>query len=80
MSLEILEEYIRQYIEANEVPEITFVWHGGEPLMAGLEFYKKAMELQKKYGTGKTIINSLQTNGILMDEAGVGFFMITGSL
>ncbi|MFZ2286310.1 MAG: anaerobic sulfatase-maturation protein [Bacteroidales bacterium] len=74
MSFKILEEYIRQYIEANKVPEVTFVWHGGEPLMAGLEFYRKAIELQKKYASGKVIINTLQTNGILMNADWCKFF------
>lgn len=74
MSYEILEEYIRQYIEGNEVPEVTFVWHGGEPLMAGLEFYRKAVEFQKKYASGKTVINSLQTNGTLMNAEWARFF------
>jgi len=69
MSLEILEEYTRQYIEANQIPEITFVWHGGEPLMAGLEYFKKAMEFQRKYAGGKNIINSIQTNGTLLNPA-----------
>ena len=63
MSYEMLEKYIRQYIEGNEIPEVTFVWHGGEPLMAGLDFYRKAVDLQKKYAGGKVIVNSLQTNG-----------------
>jgi len=45
--MELLEEYTRQYIEANEVPEVTFVWHGGEPLMAGLEYYRKAIGFSK---------------------------------
>ncbi|HUX57854.1 MAG TPA: radical SAM protein, partial [Bacteroidales bacterium] len=58
MSFEVLEEYIRQYIEGNEVPEVTFVWHGGEPLMAGLEFYKKAVLFQRKHASGKIIVNS----------------------
>ncbi len=67
MSPELLEEYIRQYIEGNEVPEVTFIWHGGEPLLAGLDYYKKAIALQRKYASGKTIINSLQTNGTLIN-------------
>ena len=74
MSYEILEEYIKQYIEANEVDKVTFCWHGGEPLLAGLDFYKKAMALQKKYAGGKTIENTLQTNGMLVDEAWCEFF------
>lgn len=74
MPLNVLEEYIRQYIVANEVPEVTFVWHGGEPLMAGIEYYKKAIEFQRKYASGKAIINSLQTNGLLMNSDWARFF------
>ncbi len=73
-SLEILEEYTRQYIEANEVPEVTFNWHGGEPLMAGLDYFRKAMEFQRKHSGGKTIINSLQTNGTLLNADWCRFF------
>ncbi|HUW92020.1 MAG TPA: anaerobic sulfatase-maturation protein [Bacteroidales bacterium] len=74
MPPDVLEEYIKQYIEANEVPEVTFVWHGGEPLMAGIEYYRKAMELQRKYAGGKAILNSLQTNGIMMNADWCRFF------
>lgn len=74
MTLEILEEYIRQYISAADIPEISFVWHGGEPLLAGLSFYESAVTLQKKYAGGKTIINSIQTNGTLMTADWCRFF------
>jgi len=74
MSMELLEEYTRQYIEANEVPEVTFVWHGGEPLMAGLDYYRKAIGFQQKYAGGKTIINTLQTNGTLLNADWCRFF------
>ena len=64
-----LEEYIRQYINAQEVPEVVFTWQGGEPTLLGLEFFQKAINLQKKYcPLGKKIENDLQTNGILIDE------------
>lgn len=76
MPLNVLEEYIRQYIVANEVPEVTFVWHGGEPLMAGIEYYRKAIEFQRKYASGKGIVNSLQTNGLLMNADWARFFHI----
>ena len=69
MSDELLELYIRQYIEANEVDTVQFCWHGGEPLLLGIDFYRKAMELQQKYADGKRIENTLQTNGTLVDEA-----------
>ena len=66
MSEEMLETVIREYIAANDVPEVTFNWHGGEPLVLGLDFYRKAMELEKKYADGKTVFNTLQTNGTLL--------------
>ncbi|MGE8081686.1 anaerobic sulfatase maturase [Peribacillus loiseleuriae] len=68
MSEETLEEFIRQYIQSQDVEEIPFVWQGGEPTLMGLEFYKMVVELQKKYGKGKRITNSLQTNGTLLNE------------
>jgi uncharacterized protein len=74
MPPDVLEEYIKQYIGANEVPEVTFVWHGGEPLMAGLDYFRKAVELQRKYAGGKSIINSLQTNGVMMNADWCRFF------
>lgn len=74
MSLELLEEFVAQYIEGNDVPEVTFCWHGGEPLLAGLDFYERAMEYQDKYKGDKKILNTLQTNGILVDEKWCEFF------
>ena len=74
MSDELLETYIRQYIEGASQQNISFCWHGGEPLMAGLPFYRKAMELQRKYAGGKVIENTLQTNGILVNEEWCSFF------
>ena len=65
----ILEAYIQQTIEAHLVPEVTFAWQGGEPTLLGLTFFKKALELQKKYcRPGMVIRNTLQTNGILLDQ------------
>ncbi|MEG1700364.1 MAG: anaerobic sulfatase-maturation protein [Alistipes sp.] len=69
MSDELLSLYIRQYIEANEVDTVRFCWHGGEPLLLGVDFYQKAMALQQKYAAGKRIENTLQTNGTLLNEA-----------
>lgn len=68
MSDELLETCIRQYIEACDVPEVNFCWHGGEPLLIGLPFFQKAMELQRKYADGKRVFNTIQTNGTLVDE------------
>jgi uncharacterized protein len=74
MSEELLEEYTRQYIEANQVPVVTFTWQGGEPTLMGLEFYLKAMELQKKHAGGKTIENAFQTNGTRLNDDWCRFF------
>ena len=74
MDDELLETTIKQYIQANDIPQIMFVWHGGEPLIAGLDFYKKAVDLQRQYANGKQIENVLQTNGMLIDEAWCRFF------
>ena len=74
MTLEMLETFVREYIAANDVPEVFFNWHGGEPLLMGLDFYKKAMEFQKKYAGGKTIHNTLQTNGTLLTPEWARFF------
>jgi len=69
MSFALLERLIRQSIEASPGPVVSFVWHGGEPTLAGLEFYQKAVELQKKYlPKGWQAWNNLQTNGLLLNK------------
>jgi len=68
MTEEMLETVIREYIAANEVEDVTFNWHGGEPLVLGKDFYRKALSLQRKYSGGKKIHNTLQTNGTLLDS------------
>ena len=68
MSESMLEEYTRQYIEAQQVPEVTFAWQGGEPTLMGLDFFKKAVEFQQKHKKpGMRVENALQTNGTLLD-------------
>jgi len=69
-----LEKYIESYIQAQPVPDVLFTWHGGEPLLRGISFYRKALSLQKKYGRGRRIDNSLQTNGILLNDEWCRFF------
>lgn len=65
---EMLEQFTREYIEAQTSPDILFTWHGGEPLIRPLSFYRKAVELQRKYGAGRRISNSIQTNGTLLND------------
>ena len=74
MTEEMLEQLVKDYIEANEVEEVQFNWHGGEPLVLGLDFYRKAVELEQRYAGGKTVFNTIQTNGILVDRAWADFF------
>ena len=74
MSEQVLETLTKQYIESNDVPEVTFNWHGGEPLVMGLDFYRKAVELQQKYAGGKIVHNTLQTNGTLITPEWADFF------
>lgn len=68
MSESTLDLFIRRYIEAQTGGEIVFTWHGGEATIRPLDFYRKAVELQKKYGKGRRILNCLQTNGTLLNE------------
>lgn len=74
MSDDMLERYIVQHIEASTEETINFSWHGGEPLMAGVDTFKKIVALQKKHKPyGRTIINGIQTNGTLIDEKWASF-------
>jgi uncharacterized protein len=69
MTDDILEKYIIQHIQASTEDIINFSWHGGEPLLAGINFYRKALRLQAVHKpAGKTILNGIQTNGTLINE------------
>jgi uncharacterized protein len=68
MPPDVLESFIRQYIEAQETDEIYFAWQGGEPTLLGVEFFQTVVEIQRKYAGGKIIHNALQTNGTLLDD------------
>jgi uncharacterized protein len=72
MSEDILEEMIRQ-IMAQSGEHVSIGWQGGEPTLMGLAFFKKAVDLQMKYGSGKVVGNGLQTNGLLIDDAWIKF-------
>lgn len=71
---ELLEAFIRDYIGAQNVPVVTFTWQGGEPTMLGVDYFRKAIALQKKYAGGKKIENTLQTNGLLLTDEFCQFF------
>ena len=64
----MLDQFTKEYIEAQTMNDVLFTWHGGEPLMRPLSFYRKALELQKKYGRGRNISNVIQTNGTLLTD------------
>ncbi|MBN2006315.1 MAG: anaerobic sulfatase maturase [Anaerolineae bacterium] len=69
MSDAVLESFTRQYIEAQQVPEVVFGWQGGEPLLMGQEFFARAIALQEKYRRpGMRILNTIQTNGVLIND------------
>jgi uncharacterized protein len=75
MADELLEEYIKQMIESQQVNEVHMAWQGGEPTMMGIDFFKRTIELEKKYQRpGTTITHTIQTNGILINEAWCNFF------
>lgn len=74
MSDEMLEQFTREYIEAQTMPQVLFTWHGGEPLMRSIDFYKKALTLQKKYARGRCIDNVIQTNGTMLTDEWCEFF------
>ncbi|PSU33530.1 anaerobic sulfatase maturase [Photobacterium lutimaris] len=74
MSDETLEAYIRQHIEAQHTDHVTFAWQGGEPLMMGIVFFQRALKLQHQYANGKTIDNTLQTNGVLLNDEWCALF------
>jgi uncharacterized protein len=75
MSDVMLEEFTRQFINAHQVTNVTFTWQGGEPTLMGLDFFKKAIELQNKYRGNKTIENAFQTNGTRLNDDWCKFFI-----
>jgi uncharacterized protein len=75
MNDDVLERFTRQYVEAQRGPEVTFAWQGGEPTLMGLDFFRRAVELQMKCAKpGTAIRNVLQTNATTLDDAWVEFF------
>ncbi len=75
MSYEMLESYIRQSLAMHgSHARVEFAWHGGEPTLAGQDFYEKAVSLQERYGKGRNIVNTLQTNATLLTDDLCRFF------
>lgn len=74
MTDETLETFVRDYIAAQSTPSVLFTWHGGEPLMRPITFYRRVLELQRKYAAGRTIDNCIQTNGTLITPEWAQFF------
>jgi len=74
MSDEVLVKLVKDYMQLN-FPVVGFAWQGGEPTLMDLDFFKKAVVLQNQYGSpGQQISNTLQTNGVLLDDKWCQFF------
>ena len=75
----VLEEYISQHIAASPGPVIHFSWHGGEPTVLGLDYFRKIVALQRRHQPrNQRIVNGMQTNGILLDEDWCRFLAAEG--
>ena len=68
MSDEMLELFIREYIQSQTTLEVLFTWHGGEPLLRPISFYKRVLELQQQYAGSRRVVNAIQTNGTLLTD------------
>jgi uncharacterized protein len=75
MADDVLESYIRQYIEAQRSPVVQFAWQGGEPTLLGTGYFRRVVALQKRYANGRRIENAFQTNGILLNDEWARFFV-----
>ena len=69
MSDEVLTACVQQQIAAQRGPEVLFAWQGGEPTLMGVDFFERAVALQRCHAAGRTVQNAFQTNGILLDDA-----------
>jgi uncharacterized protein len=75
MSDDVLQAYMRQLLEAQRSPEVAVAWQGGEPTLMGLDFFRRSIELEEKYKDPNTkILNTMQTNGVLLDDEWCEFF------
>lgn len=74
MSVQVLEKLVKDYIQLG-FAVVGFAWQGGEPTLMGVDFFRRAVQLQKEYGKeGQQISNTLQTNGLLLDDQWCRFF------
>jgi len=80
MPEDVLESYIRQYIEAHDSPIVNFAWQGGEPTLLGVDYFRNLVEIQRRYANGKQIQNAFQTNGVLLNDAWAELFKKNGFL
>lgn len=80
MQEDTLAAFIRSYIASQDAPEIIFGWQGGEPTLRGLDFFRRAVELQRIHADGRRIFNVLQTNGMLIDAQWADFLAANGFL
>lgn len=74
MSDDLLERFTDAYINCQTAPFVQFTWHGGESLLRGIDFYRKALKFQEKYSRGREISNCIQTNGLLLNDEWCRFF------
>ena len=80
LSEDLLHRCLKDYLQSTDAQEPSVCWHGGEPLLAGMAFYQKALEIEKRYAAGRRILNTIQTNGTLLDSEWCSFFADNGFL
>ncbi len=68
-----LEKFVRDYLAAQPGEEVQFAWQGGEPALMGVEFFERAVALQRRYAAGRSVTNAIQTNGTLLDDRWAAF-------
>jgi uncharacterized protein len=79
MAADRLESYLVQHLEASDGPVTRFSWHGGEPTILGLDYFRKIVEIQRRHRPpGRRIVNGIQTNGLLVDDEWARFFAAEG--
>ncbi len=80
MADDVLESYIRRYIRSQPAKQVIFAWQGGEPTLLGADYFRRVVDLQRRYADGKIIENAFQTNGVLLDDDWCALFKDGGFL